>query len=179
MKKKLFTLVLVLFTSIAWGQSLINESRRLINPVELYEYTEGEKSNFSPETKSLKKDYRFTIIGEKAEIFLDLTVTDYQFNHDKITIVTKQATNKPESEIYENIDWVGFLEFYKPATSDNQNIEYVGLVFKNKVKTTFQGQSKYGNSVILSVRKENVEAVKKAILHLVKLAKEEDSNPFK
>lgn len=120
-------------------------------------------------------------IGEKAHIFLDLTITDYQFNLDKITIVTKQGTHRPESEIYENMDWAGFDEFYEPAASDNQNIEDVGLVFKSKVKTTFQGESKYNsNSVILSVRKENVESVKKAILHLVKLAKEEEgSNPFK
>ena len=55
------------------------------------------------------------------------------------------------------------------------------LYFYSKIKSTYEGKSKYdSNAIIIFAPKDSVESVKKAILHLVELAKkEEDSNPFK
>ncbi len=67
MKTKLLLLVLFGWVGIAQGQSLINQSRRLINPTNLLEYDESKTTKTSDDTKGLGKNDRFTIVGEEGD----------------------------------------------------------------------------------------------------------------
>lgn len=69
MKTKLFTMLLLAFSGMVWGQNLINESRKLINPVNLHEFEKNETNKLSSKTKRLKKNDRFTIVGEEGEYY--------------------------------------------------------------------------------------------------------------
>jgi beta-galactosidase GanA len=120
-------------------------------------------------------------IGEKTTEYH--TVTDVQFTLDKITnVASSSIDNKPSITIYENMDWAGFIEFpARISQPDNGNIKKISVLFTSKVKKTYKGEVDYDyNNCFLTVPTGSVESVKKAILHLVELAKEEeDSNPFK
>ena len=125
--------------------------------------------------KTLKK-----AIGEKISI--DLVLTDIHFNPDKLIVVSSYASERPETDIYENMDWTRFSILYENNNIySSPKIDVIALQFDNKLKTTFDGKSKYNRQTVsIYVPKDSVESVKKAILHLVELAKkEEDSNPFK
>ena len=68
MKTKLL-LLLLLWTGVIWGQSLTNQSRRLINPVNLLEFDESNTPKISVDTKGLDKNDRFTIVGEYEDYY--------------------------------------------------------------------------------------------------------------
>ena len=125
--------------------------------------------------KTLKK-----AIGEKISI--DLVLTDIHFNPDKLIVVSSYASERPETDIYENMDWTRFtLLREQPNSFLSPKIMEIVLYFDSKIKSTYEGKSKYdGNTINIYAPKDTVESVKKAILHLVELAKkEEGNNPFK
>lgn len=159
MKKLLLIITLCLNASFVYAQTS--------NP------TKEETVKFID--KTLKK-----AIGEKISI--DLVLTDIHFNPDKLIVVSSYASERPETDIYENMDWTRFSILYENNNIySSPKIDVIALQFDNKLKTTFDGKSKYNRQTVsIYVPKDSVESVKKAILHLVELAKkEEDSNPFK
>ena len=159
MKKLLLIITLCLNASFVYAQTS--------NP------TKEETVKFID--KTLKK-----AIGEKISI--DLVLTDIHFNPDKLIVVSSYASERPETDIYENMDWTRFtLLREQPDSFLSPKIMEIVLYFDSKIKSTYEGKSKYdGNTINIYAPKDTVESVKKAILHLVELAKkEEDNNPFK
>lgn len=67
MKTKLLILSFLLITGMVWGQSLINESRMLNNPINLREATTDSMT--TPNNQDIDINSKFTIVGEEGEYY--------------------------------------------------------------------------------------------------------------
>lgn len=104
MKRIIITLFAFMACGEVWGQNLINESRKFVNPVDLKEYGDT-KSNKADSIKSIKIGSKFTIVdtdGDNYKIY---------FWNWKITKEQSRIDEKGNNQITKAADSTSYKAF--------------------------------------------------------------------
>lgn len=133
MRLLISALFALMFSGGVWGQDLINESRILKNPTNLFQYKKSVKSKTSDKREEVKSGSKFTIIGEENDFYKIYfwnwkkdSMKYYEYNIDKSTgeqkyfLIEKNLIDVTSNKIYNRVApaWGTFTYPFKWRLSD-------------------------------------------------------------